>query len=129
VRHGAFVVALGLRRADRIVAVRDVDCERWHTFESWSGQATLQACRWRESRDDRRGAGLTARALALPSLEQGDLRLQKLLKHDAIPVEPSIGNTNIESWCSLWTKECFISSMRSWVEEVLCILRACPHRE
>jgi hypothetical protein len=128
-RHGAFVVALGLRRADRIVAVRDVDCEGWHTFESWSGQATLQACRWWESRGDRRGTGLTARALALPPLEQRDFRLQKLLKHDAIPVEPSIGNTNIEPWCSPWANECFIFSIGSWVEEVLCILRACSDRE
>jgi hypothetical protein len=72
---------------------------------------------------------LTARALALPSLEQRDLRLQKLLKHDAIPVEAGIGNTDIESRCSPWTNEGFVFRIGSWVEEVLCVLRACSDGE
>jgi hypothetical protein len=128
--HGTFVVGLGLRRTDCIVAVRDVDCERWHAFESWSSQAALQACSWWESRGDRRGGtGLTARALALPPLEQRDFRLQKLLKHDAIPVKSGIGNTDIQAWCSPYTVEGFIFSVVSWIEEVLCMLRACSDWE
>jgi hypothetical protein len=83
---------------DGVVAVCDVNCEGGHTVEAWAGDATLQAFRWLDGFGciGRRLAGSTALALALSPLEQWDLWLQELLKHDAVAIEACVRNVDVE---------------------------------